>query len=150
MPHKHNRKCRVQIIAVCFPSFKQLRDMRRITLQAYNQSNVGLWEKLQVLSVVNPIPLLFSKFLNRFYFAYCNGEMVGSCMAKRNLVHNLAVSPDYKGIGIASRLLEYIEQDFRERGLKHIVFYAYPRNHKRFAGLGYKWQEGNWFNKEII
>ncbi|HIX71354.1 MAG TPA: GNAT family N-acetyltransferase [Candidatus Enterococcus stercoravium] len=57
--------------------------------------------------------------------AYLAGELVGGIVIKRNYqtahVSQLAVKPDYQGLGVGRQLLQAGEKQARERGAKTIT-----------------------------
>ena len=67
--------------------------------------------------------------------AYLAGELVGGIVIKRNYqtahVSQLAVKPDYQGLGVGRQLLQAGEKQAKERGAKTITLTT--RNYQAFA-----------------
>lgn len=59
-------------------------------------------------------------------------------------VTNMYTAPDFRGRGLASRLLELLEEECRERGVLRMLLAASSQGERVYRRYGFQ-PEGNWF-----
>lgn len=67
-----------------------------------------------------------------------NGEIIGTCSKKANIVKCFAIDEKYQGQGISGRLITDITNRFFEEGIYHNFIFTKPSNNFLFQGLGYR------------
>ena len=79
-----------------------------------------------------------------FYVAECDGQIIGSIFGthdgRKGWINRLAVHPEYRGRGIARKLVTRVEEDLNNMGIDIIACLVEGWNHdsiRAFKAMGY-------------
>lgn len=70
-------------------------------------------------------------------------KIIGTCSAAGYVIKDFAVLSEYQNMGIAAKLLTYIQNKLFDRGIYETFIFTKPENKYIFEGLGYRFVEGN-------
>lgn len=65
------------------------------------------------------------------------GEIAASGSVRENVIQCLAVSSAYRGMGLASEIINHLVRYEIERGITHIMVYTKPENKEMFLDMGF-------------
>ena len=75
--------------------------------------------------------------LDTLYGAYGDGQLLGCCGRRGNVIECAAVSPDARGEGVLNTLVSALYTDIRTAGYDGAFVFTKPASKKQFASLGF-------------
>ena len=128
---------------------KEISKLKKMTIEKINKEYNK--KQLVVLKKDYSVNKIKRNIKNRMMFCLVhNHGILGVIDLKGNRIGGLFVKHNLIGMGYGRKLMRFIENEARKKGLKKVWLYSTPYALKLYKKLGYKTiDEGIWINKGV-